>query len=296
MIFLSLLAALLVLPAAADARDPNVAALQVALRARGFYAGAVNGERGPSTTEAVRAFQRRAGLTADGSLGARTRVALGAFGRHALGSRPITTGVSGWDAAAVQFMLAWQGFPSGAIDGQFGERSTAALRQFQRWARLPVTGVTDAAVLKALRAQPARSPVRLAAPVAVAPTDRFGPRGDRFHAGLDFPAARGTRVTAGASGRVTHAGPLAGGWGNVVTVDYGSGVEAMHAHLSRVDVRVGQRVAVGASLGAVGATGHATGPHLHLELRLRGAAIDPLTAFPQTRTRPADPPLEIKPR
>ena len=278
-IFLTLLVTALAAPTAAEARDPNVAALQVCLRSRGLYAGAVDGERGPATTAALRVLQRRAGLAADGVLGPRTRTVLGRFGRHPLGSRVVTAGVSGWDAAAIQFMLAWHGFPSGPIDGLFGERSAAALRRFQRWARLPVDGFAGPAVVAALRASPPRSPVRLAAPVAVAPTDRFGPRGDRFHTGLDFPAWSGTSVTAGAAGLVTYAGPLVGGWGNVVTVDYGSGVRAMHAHLSRVEVRVGQRVAAGSPLGAVGATGHATGPHLHLELRLRGAAIDPLTAL-----------------
>jgi murein DD-endopeptidase MepM/ murein hydrolase activator NlpD len=53
----------------------------------------------------------------------------------------------------------------------------------------------------------------------------------------------------------------------------------MYAHLSRIDVRVGERVGAGFQVGLVGATGDATGPHLHFELRLRGAAIDPLTAL-----------------
>jgi murein DD-endopeptidase MepM/ murein hydrolase activator NlpD len=54
----------------------------------------------------------------------------------------------------------------------------------------------------------------------------------------------------------------------------------MYAHLSRVDVTVGEFLAAGFPIGLVGASGHATGPHLHFELRLRGAAIDPLTALP----------------
>ncbi|MFN2469911.1 MAG: peptidoglycan-binding protein [Gaiellaceae bacterium] len=275
----ALLALSLALAPAALGRDPNVAALQVALRARGTYAGSVDGERGPATTQALRALQRRAGLAADGVIGSGTRAALGRYGLHPLGSRPVAAGVSGWDAAATQFMLAWHGFPSGPIDGRFGERSAAALRRYQRWAGMPVDGVAGPAVIAALRRQPPSSPLRLQAPVPVAPTDRFGPRGDRFHAGLDFPASSGTPVVAGAPGRVVYAGWQNGGWGNVVTVDYGSGVRAMHAHLSAVAVRVGQRVAVGTTLGLVGATGNVTGPHLHLELRLRGAAIDPRTAL-----------------
>ena len=69
--------------------------------------------------------------------------------------------------------------------------------------------------------------------------------------------------------------PVRGGWGNVVTIAVGSGVRTMLAHLSRVDVAVGQRVAQGEAVGAVGSTGNSTGPHLHLEVRYRGAAVDP---------------------
>jgi len=59
-----------------------------------------------------------------------------------------------------------------------------------------------------------------------------------------------------------------------------NGVRTMYAHLSKVSVRRGQSVATGARLGLVGATGDASGPHLHFEVRVRGAAVDPLTALP----------------
>ena len=74
---------------------------------------------------------------------------------------------------------------------------------------------------------------------------------------------------------MTWAGELAGGWGIVVTIAHSSGVETMYAHLSRVSVTVGQRVTAGRTVGAVGATGHASGPHLHFEVHIRGAAVDP---------------------
>ena len=64
-----------------------------------------------------------------------------------------------------------------------------------------------------------------------------------------------------------------------MTIAHRDGVRTMYAHLSRVDVRVGQRVRTGARVGLVGATGDATGPHLHFEVRLRGAAVDPLPAL-----------------
>src|SRR5215211_2746761 len=97
------LAALVLAPPAAGSRDAGLAALQVALQSRGLYAGSIDGLRGPATTKAVRRFQRRAGLSVDGIPGPRTRRALGAYGKHVLGSRPLTRGAVGWDVAALQF-------------------------------------------------------------------------------------------------------------------------------------------------------------------------------------------------
>ena len=121
--------------------------------------------------------------------------------------------------------------------------------------------------------------VTLAAPCAVAPTDGFGPRGNRFHSGLDYPLSRGAPVSAAGPGRVTHAGPLAGGWGTVVVIDHGRGVRTWYAHLSVARVKVGRRVSRGATIGLAGASGRATGSHLHFEVRVRGASVDPAGAL-----------------
>ena len=92
--------------------NPEVAALQVGLRERGLYRGTVDGVLGPGTERAVLRFQRRAGLSADGVPGPRTRKALGRYGKRApLGGRPLLVGMRGWDVAALQFALAWHGFP-----------------------------------------------------------------------------------------------------------------------------------------------------------------------------------------
>ena len=92
-------------------------------------------------------------------------------------------------------------------------------------------------------APPLRRPVN--APVG----DRYGPRGTGFHAGLDFPAASGTPVTAAASGRVAFAG-YDGGWGLTVTLDHGNGLRTRYAHLSATAVTLGTPVAAGTRLGA----------------------------------------------
>jgi murein DD-endopeptidase MepM/ murein hydrolase activator NlpD len=265
--------------AAAAMGNPDVAALQVALRARGVYSGTVDGFAGPQTRTAVRRLQRHSGLTADGIAGPATRRAIGRLGRPAVGGRLIRTGAQGWDVSALQFLLAWHGFPSGPMDGGFGTRTEAAVRRFQRWAGTTADGAVGAGTVTALRRPPRHSPLRLLRPVSAAVGDRFGPRAARFHTGVDFTSAYGAPVRAAAGGRVTWAGWRDGGWGNLVSIAHGGGVRTMYAHLSRIRVARGHRVAAGALVGDVGTTGVAFGPHLHFELRLRGASLDPLTGL-----------------
>ena len=259
--------------------EPGVAALQVALRASGVYEGSVDGVPGPATRHGVRVIQRRAGLTVDGVVGPRTRKALGKLGRPRLGSRPLSAGAVGWDVAALQFLLAWHGFPSWEFDGVFGERLDAAVRGFQRFAGLSDDGVAGPATLAALRRSPSLSPVGFRWPTGGPVTDVFGPRWNRFHPGVDIGAPHGRTVAAGRRGTVSYAG-WAGSYGKLVIVDHGGGVESFYAHLSRIAVSVGQHVSAGRTVGRVGATGRSTGPHLHFEIRLRGASVDPLPALP----------------
>jgi murein DD-endopeptidase MepM/ murein hydrolase activator NlpD len=269
----------LVLASPATARSKNVAALQVALQARGLYAGTIDGVHGPATTAAVRRFQRRAHIAVDGVAGPRTRRALGRYARHRFGSRLLHSGASGWDVAALQFALAVRGFPSGTFDGGFGPRTDAALRRFQRWAHLGADGVAGPATYRALRRPAPRSPIAVRRPVRAPVGDRFGPRGNAFHTGLDFTASYGAPVFAAASGRVAFAGWDSGGYGYLVKLRHGNGVRTWYAHLSRVRVHRGQAVRAGARIGDVGASGDATGPHLHFEIRVRGAAVNPLPAL-----------------
>jgi murein DD-endopeptidase MepM/ murein hydrolase activator NlpD len=260
----------------AGAGRPNVAALQVALEARGLYAGTIDGVIGPATGRAVRRLQRRAHITVDGIPGPQTRRALGRYGRKRYGHRMLAMNRHGWDVAALQFALAAHGFPSGTFDGYFGWHSDSALRHFQRWARIGADGVAGPATYAALRRRPARCRLTLRRPLRAPVGDRFGPRGRGFHPGVDFPAAYGTRVRAAASGRVVFAGWDAGGYGYLVTVRHRHHVRMMYAHLSHIAVRVGERVRSGRWVGNVGASGEATGPHLHFEVRINGSPVDPL--------------------
>jgi murein DD-endopeptidase MepM/ murein hydrolase activator NlpD len=266
-------AACLLAPATATAASPRVAALQVALRAHGVYAGAVDGISGPGTAAGVRKVQRRHGLAVDGIAGPRTRRVLGAQGRHPIGSRPLRSGHRGWDVAALQFALETHGFPCGTVDGGFGARTTDAVKRLQTFAGLRADGIAGPATLAALSRPPVRAPA-LRRPIGVAFGDRYGPRGNRFHAGLDFPADTGTPVTAAASGRTIFSG-YDDGWGLTVVIDHGNGLHTRYAHLSSAALSVGASVAAGALVGRVGSTGFATGPHLHFEVTVRGANADP---------------------
>jgi murein DD-endopeptidase MepM/ murein hydrolase activator NlpD len=128
---------------------------------------------------------------------------------------------------------------------------------------------------------PARFRLPLAAPLAQLPqSGRFGdrrvfngqPRSP--HSGADYRAATGTPVLAVADGRVVLAADHFFS-GKSVFVDHGDGLLSMYFHLSKLDVASGQEIRRGERLGAVGATGRATGPHLHFGLRWKGARVDP---------------------
>ncbi len=112
-------------------------------------------------------------------------------------------------------------------------------------------------------------------------TSNFGSRTDpflgsaAFHAGVDFRSPVGRAVEATAPGIVVMAGRQ-GGYGNMVEIDHGKGLTTRYAHLSKIKVDIGDRVARGAVIGLVGSTGRSTGPHLHYETRVQGSAVNPM--------------------
>lgn len=102
---------------------------------------------------------------------------------------------------------------------------------------------------------------------------------DYFHRGVDYAGNYGSPVLAAAAGEVALIGRESQGFrvhGNTVGLDHGQGVETIYIHLSRIDVKVGDKVKAGQVIGAVGSTGSATGPHLHWGLYVNGQCVDPV--------------------
>ena len=107
----------------------------------------------------------------------------------------------------------------------------------------------------------------------------------RAHLGVDYAAPTGTPVRSVGDGVVEFAGAQ-GGFGNVVFVKHRNNNTTVYGHLSRIDVKRGQSVGQSQVIGAVGATGWATGPHLHFEFRVAGVHRDPLTIAKQSEAIP----------
>jgi murein DD-endopeptidase MepM/ murein hydrolase activator NlpD len=136
------------------------------------------------------------------------------------------------------------------------------------------------ALIDGLRRALPYAPLRQPLPGPLDVTSSFGFRIDPFlgrpalHSGMDLRGELGDPVRATAAGRVVVAGPW-GGYGNLVEIDHGAGLATRYGHLSHIAVEEGQWVEVGAFLGEIGSTGRSTGPHLHYEVRVDGAAVDP---------------------
>jgi murein DD-endopeptidase MepM/ murein hydrolase activator NlpD len=131
-------------------------------------------------------------------------------------------------------------------------------------------------IQRGVMAIPSQRPVR-----DIVFSSAFGVRSDPFrgsaamHSGIDLAGPLGTPVYATADGVVGRAG-WASGYGNLVELEHGKGIETRYGHLSKILVRVGQRVKRGDLIAKMGSTGRSTGSHLHYEVRLDGRAVNPL--------------------
>jgi len=162
---ISVIGALAAAPAVHAASNPQVAGLQVALRAHGLYLAQIDGIAGPKTAAAVHAFQRRHSLPF-GVADAKLRRALGPLGRPLFGTRVLQRGDFGWDVSVLQFLLTRRGVYSGALDGYMGPETTRALRRYQRAMHLEADAVVGPRTLSAIVRRDS-VPVRVkAAPVS----------------------------------------------------------------------------------------------------------------------------------
>ena len=119
-------------------------------------------------------------------------------------------------------------------------------------------------------------------------TSGYGVRSDPFrggaamHAGIDLAGPHGTPIYATADGLVTTAKWNSGGYGNLIKVDHGRGIETRYGHLAQMLVRDGQQVKRGQLIGRMGSTGRSTGNHLHYEVRIDGRAVNPIPFMKST--------------
>ncbi len=162
------------------------------------------------------------------------------------------------------------GLSAPAAAAPSGDAQFAAL--FSAWSKLdgPQMGGAQTAAI------PSRKPVD-----DVRFTSDFGVRNDpfngrhRMHQGVDIPGAIGTPIYATADGIVSRA-EWAGGYGNLVEVNHGNGLQTRYGHLSKLIAEPNQRVVRGQLIGLMGSTGRSTGSHLHYEVRISGAAVNPV--------------------
>jgi murein DD-endopeptidase MepM/ murein hydrolase activator NlpD len=156
-------------------------------------------------------------------------------------------------------------------------------RTLPTWSALVVLIVSLVVAGPASARPDGRSQLPLVWPADGTVTSPFGVwRGDRRHEGIDIGILRSLRLRAVANGVVRATGYAGGyeGYGMVVLLDLPGPYSALYAHLSDVDVRVGDRVRAGERIGLAGCTGSCTGTHLHFELKRAGAPVDPLALLP----------------
>ena len=155
----------------------------------------------------------------------------------------------------------------------YSTRGNAALSQGETKARQIIVTLDQMntyriAIEKLPLAMPVRDSFRY--------TSGFGRRWGRMHEGIDMAGPVGTPIYATGDGVVIQAG-RASGYGNLIKIQHELGTETRYGHLSRIRVKVGDKVSQGDLIGDMGNTGRSTGPHLHYEVRMKGRAVDPMS-------------------
>jgi murein DD-endopeptidase MepM/ murein hydrolase activator NlpD len=156
-----------------------------------------------------------------------------------------------------------------------GEAAALAAQSSELAAQIQAAQVSPERTAASLAVDATQSSSGFIWPVSGPIVSPFGIRWGRMHEGIDISAGSGAPIAAAASGTVISAGYM-GGYGDLVVIDHGGGLATAYAHLSGYAVGPGQSVSQGQVIGYVGCTGHCYGPHLHFEVRVNGAAVDPL--------------------
>lgn len=161
----------------------------------------------------------------------------------------------------------------GATTAQAASGDAQFSSLFSAWTKLDGPSAVAAQQTAAI---PSRKPVE-----DIKLTSNFGVRNDpfngnhRMHQGIDIPGALGTPIYATADGVVSRA-EWAGGYGNLVEITHGNGLQTRYGHMSKLIAQPNQRVVRGQLIGLMGSTGRSTGSHLHYEVRIAGAAVNPV--------------------
>jgi len=163
--------------------------------------------------------------------------------------------------------------PAAAQEASSNDAQFSSL--YAAWQRMDQNTATQGA--RTHSSIPSRQPVDL----NIALSSSFGGRADpfngrrRMHQGVDIPGPLGTPVYATADGVVQRAGWV-NGYGNLVEINHGNGLETRYGHLSKLIAQPNERVRRGQLIGLMGSTGRSTGSHLHYEVRIAGAAVNPM--------------------
>lgn len=192
------------------------------------------------------------------------------YGRATHTKNPGLMDIAGWEAMPVTVAaqaVQRSGFPEAYAKH---EGKSVALVE----ALTGSTGLCEVVGASGVGVGPWRLPL---AAGSYSPSSPFGPRRNPagMHSGVDLAARTGVPVSAVHQGRVTFVGAR-GTYGNLVIIDHGGGITTRYGHLSAISTRLGADVPVGGVIGRVGSTGRSSGPHLHLEVRIRDNAVDPV--------------------